>query len=94
MSEEDSRKLFLEAMEERMVPMVEWVVLELERTMLTAEQLSRKRQKDFGEDYFKSGKGADVSFFVVTQYFSYKGKISCSFHNFREILGLELMQTS
>jgi hypothetical protein len=39
--------------------MVEWVVLELERTMLTAEQLSRKRQKDFGEDYFKSGKGAD-----------------------------------
>ena len=60
-SEDDSKGLYLEAMEERMVPMMEWVVLELERTMLTAEQLSRKRQKDFGEDYFKTGKGADVS---------------------------------
>jgi len=58
-SEEASRGLYLEAMEQRMIPMVEWVVLELERTMLTAEQLSRKRQKDFGEDYFKTGKGAD-----------------------------------
>ena len=62
-SEEDSRKLYLEAMEERMVPMIEWVILELERTMLTAEQLAQKRQKDFGEDYFKTGKGADVSYF-------------------------------
>ena len=58
-SEEASRSLYLEAMEDRMFPMVEWVVLELERTMLTAEQLANKRQKDFGEDYFKSGKGAD-----------------------------------
>eukprot|EP01083_Nonionella_stella_P214106 771683_1 len=47
-SEEDSRGLYLEAMEERMVPMVEWIILELERTMLTAEQLAQKRQKDFG----------------------------------------------
>ena len=31
--------------------------------MLTAEQLAQKRQKDFGEDYFKTGKGADVSKF-------------------------------
>ncbi len=60
-SEEDSRGLYLEAMEERMVPMIEWIILELERTMLTAEQLAQKRQKDFGEDYFKTGKGADVS---------------------------------
>lgn len=58
-SEEASRKLYLEAMEERMKPMVEWIVLELERTMLTAEQLARKRQKDFGEDYFKTGRGAE-----------------------------------
>ncbi len=58
-SEESARSLYLEAMEERMIPMVEWVVLELERTMLTAEQLAQKRQKDFGEDYFKTGKGAD-----------------------------------
>lgn len=57
-SEEAARSLFLEAAEERMIPMVEWIVLELERTMLTAEQLAQKRQKDFGEDYFKTGKGA------------------------------------
>ena len=63
-SEEDSKALYLEAMEERMIPMVEWIVLELERTMLTADQLAQKRQKDFGEDYFKTGKGADVSFFM------------------------------
>ncbi len=63
-SEEDSRALYLKAMEERMVPMVEWIILELERTMLTAEQLAQKRKKDFGEDYFKTGKGADVSFFI------------------------------
>jgi len=60
-SEEASRELYIEAMGERMKPMVEWIVLELERTMLTAEQLARKRDKDFGEDYFKSGKGADGS---------------------------------
>ena len=60
-SEEASRALFLEAVEERFKPMVEWVVLELERTMLTAEQLANKRQRDYGEDYFKTGKGADVS---------------------------------
>jgi len=58
-SEEASRQLYLEAMDERMKPMVEWIVLELERTMLSAEQLAQKRQTDYGEDYFKSGKGAD-----------------------------------
>ena len=58
-SEEASRQLYLEAMDERMKPMVEWIVLELERTMLSAEQLAQKRQTDYGEDYFKSGRGAD-----------------------------------
>lgn len=58
-SEVASRALYLEAMDERMKPMIEWIVLELERTMLTAEQLANKRQADYGEDYFKSGKGAD-----------------------------------
>ena len=58
-SEEASRALYLDAMDERMKPMVEWIVLELERTMLTAEQLANKRQADYGEDFFKSGKGAD-----------------------------------
>ena len=60
-SKEASRALFLEAVEERFKPMVEWVVLELERTMLTAEQLANKRQRDYGEDYFKTGKSAQVS---------------------------------
>ena len=30
-----------------MVPMVEWNVLELERTMLTTEQLTSKKDTDF-----------------------------------------------
>lgn len=58
-SEEACKQLFLEAVEEKMKPMVEWIILELERTMLTPKQLADKRQKDFGEDYFKTGKGAD-----------------------------------
>jgi len=58
-SEDACKDLFLEAVQEKMKPMVEWVVLELERTMLTPSQLAQKRQKDFGEDYFKTGKGAD-----------------------------------
>jgi len=58
-SEESCKALFLEAVEEKMKPMVEWIILELERTMLTPKQLADKRQKDFGEDYFKTGKGAD-----------------------------------
>ena len=41
--------------------MIEWIIFELEWTMLTAEQHAQKRQKDFGEDYFRTGKGADVS---------------------------------
>jgi hypothetical protein len=63
-SEEAAKKLFLEAVQEKMAPMVEWVVLELERTILTPAQLSQKRQKDFGEDYFKTGKGASVRFLI------------------------------
>ena len=40
-----------------MVPMVEWNVLELERTMLTTEQLASKKDTDFGEDFQDGGKG-------------------------------------
>ena len=58
-SEEDCKKLFLEAVEEKMIPMVEWVGSELERTMLTQKQLSQRRKKDMGEDVFQTGKGAD-----------------------------------
>jgi hypothetical protein len=60
-SDDAAKKLFLEAVKEKMAPMIEWIVLELERTILTPAQLSQKRQKDFGEDYFKTGKGASVS---------------------------------
>lgn len=60
-SEENCKELFLEAVQEKMVPMVEWIVSELERTMLTQKQLSERRKKDMGEDLFQSGKGATVS---------------------------------
>jgi len=55
-TEDAARQLFLDAVKERMVPMVEDLVLELERTMLNQQQLAQKRQKDFGEDVFKSGR--------------------------------------
>jgi len=56
--EDATKKIFLEAIEEKMIPMVEFLGTELERTMLTQQQLAQKKGKDFGEDMFKSGKGA------------------------------------
>jgi len=58
-SEADCKNLFLEAIEEKMVPMVEWVGSEMERTMLSQKQLSQRRKKGMGEDVFQTGKGAD-----------------------------------
>ena len=60
-SEENCREIFLDAVKEKMVPMVKWCVSEFERTQLTQEQLSKRRGKDMGEDLFQTGKGADVS---------------------------------
>jgi hypothetical protein len=60
--EEDTKELFLEAVEEKMIPMVQWINDEMERTMLTQKQLSDRRKKDMGQDMFQSGKAADVSF--------------------------------
>jgi len=57
--EEDTKELFLEAVEEKMKPMVEWINSEMERTMLTQQQLAQRRGKDMGQDMFQSGKGAD-----------------------------------
>jgi len=57
--EEDTKELFLEAVEEKMVPMVEWINSEMERTMLTQQQLAERRGKDMGQDMFQSGKAAD-----------------------------------
>jgi hypothetical protein len=61
LSEAAAQQLYLAAVEEKMRPMVEWIVSEMERTMLTQQQLSQRRKKDMGEDLFQSGKGADVS---------------------------------
>jgi hypothetical protein len=60
-SEENSKQIFLEAVKEQMVPMVEWIVSEFERTQLSQQQLSQRRKKDMGEDLFQTGKGATVS---------------------------------
>lgn len=56
-----AQQLYLAAIEDKMKPMVEWIVSEMERTMLTQQQLSQRRKKDMGEDLFQTGKGADVS---------------------------------
>lgn len=57
--DEDAKELFLEAVEEKFVPMVEWINSEMERTMLSQKQLAERRGKDMGEDVFQSGKSAD-----------------------------------
>lgn len=61
-SEEATKSIFLEAVKEKMVPMVEWIGSEMERTMLSQQQLAQRRKKDMGEDLFQTGKGATVSF--------------------------------
>jgi len=61
LAESATQQLYLAAIEEKMKPMVEWIVSEMERTMLTQQQLSQRRKKDMGEDLFQTGKGADVS---------------------------------
>jgi hypothetical protein len=68
-SEKAARGIFLDAVKERMVPMVEWIVSEMEKTIFTQQQLSQRRGKDLGEDYFQSGKGADVSIINGEEHF-------------------------
>lgn len=58
-SEESTKSLFLEAVEDKMKPMAEWIGSEMERTLLTQKQLSQRRKKDMGEDVFQTGKGAE-----------------------------------
>jgi hypothetical protein len=57
--EEDTKELFLSAIEKKFVPMMEWVNNEMERTQLSQKQLSERRGKDMGEDVFQTGKSAD-----------------------------------
>jgi hypothetical protein len=57
-SESNTKKLFLDAVKDKISPMMSWIGSELERTMLTQQQLSKRRGKDMGEDLFQTGKGA------------------------------------
>ncbi len=61
MSDELAQEIYTEAIGERMKPMVEFISNEMERLVLSADQLSQKRGQDFGEDYFKDGSKASVS---------------------------------
>ncbi|KAL7533976.1 hypothetical protein ACHAXR_009678 [Thalassiosira sp. AJA248-18] len=58
MSDEAAKNIYMEAISERMQPMVEFISNEMERLVLTNDQLSQKRGQDFGEDYFKDGSKA------------------------------------
>ncbi|KAL3795270.1 hypothetical protein HJC23_008355 [Cyclotella cryptica] len=57
-SDEAAKKIYIDAIGERMKPMVEYISDEMERTVLSNDQLARKRGADYGEDFFKSGEGA------------------------------------
>lgn len=86
--DEDTKQLFLEAVEEKMVPMVEWINSEMERTMLTQQQLAQRRKKDMGQDMFQSGKAADVSISVTILCYSLAGTfLNATFLNSTGCLG-------
>jgi hypothetical protein len=57
MSDEAAAEIYMEAIGERMKPMVEYISNKIE----TNDQLAQKREQDFGEDYFKDGQKASVS---------------------------------
>jgi len=48
MSEEMTREIYMDAIGERMTPMVEFIVQEMERLVLTNDQLPQKRGADYG----------------------------------------------
>jgi len=58
MSDEQTEEIYREVLGERMVPMVEFISNEMERLVLTKDQLAQKRGADYGEDYFKGGSKA------------------------------------
>jgi len=59
MSEEATKDIYMEAVGARMKPMVEFISTEMERLVLTQDQLAQKRGADYGEDYFKDGSKAN-----------------------------------
>ena len=62
-SDKAAKDIYLEALGERMKPMVEYISNEMERLVLSNDQLAQKRGADYGEDYFKSGQRPSVSVF-------------------------------
>lgn len=58
LSEKASKDIYMEALAARMKPQVEFISNEMERLVLTQDQLAQKRGQDFGEDYFKDGSKA------------------------------------
>ena len=61
-----ARTIYLDAIGERMKPMVEFISNEMERSALTQEQLAQKKGKDSGEEFFKGGgKAAAMSAFKL-----------------------------
>lgn len=56
-SDDDAQKLFLSAVEDKMKPKVQLIANELERSMLTQQQLAQKKGQDMGQDVFKDGSG-------------------------------------
>ena len=57
----EAKKLYLSAVQDKMKPMVQLLANELERSMLTQQQLAQKRGQDMGQDVFKDGAGPTVS---------------------------------
>jgi len=66
-NKEDGEKLFLEACGEQLKPMIQLLANELERTMLTQQQLSQKRGKDMGEDVFRNSGDSKGSLGIASQ---------------------------
>uniref|UniRef100_A0A7S1VF61 Uncharacterized protein n=1 Tax=Grammatophora oceanica TaxID=210454 RepID=A0A7S1VF61_9STRA len=58
LSEKATRALYLEAIEDRMRSMIEWISSEMERMVFNQKQLAQRRKKDMGEDVFPDGKAA------------------------------------
>ena len=65
MSDAAAEEIYKEAIGERMQPMVEYISNEMERLVLTSDQLAQKRGEDYGEDYFKSGEKPSVSVSLI-----------------------------
>jgi len=64
------RKLFLEALEEKLKVMVKLIVGELEHTVLSPHQLAQKTDKKFSVNFSTTGNNSSVSLNLITKYVS------------------------